>query len=238
MFDLWKLTLPTGDKKPTEIFPIKDYKDDNFFIDEDEYVVMIVPGNSVKTPNTKYSRCELREMSEDGKLAAWTPDDGGEHLMSWTGAIDELPTEKREMVFGQIHDAVDDVIRLKLVEKEFWLMYKDTPLTLLDPDYTLGKLMNISIKCKAGVVGVKCNDVIHEFKTSKKYKGCYFKVGNYQQGKQGVSKVRIKDVKIEHTPGSSNTSTTKKNSKKKKDDDDDEDEEDEDDCVCKPKKKK
>lgn len=199
MFDLWKLTLPIGGKgKPKEIYPIGVYADENFYI-EDDFMVMVVPENGVTTPNSKYPRCELREVSSNGKLASWSTEDKMEHSLSWQGSIDELPMVKSEMVFGQIHDANDDVLRLKLVNKEFAVMIKDVKVFILDDNYQLGTLMSIEIACKGRFLTVTYNGKTTDtIKFNYPYSGCYFKVGNYQQGKKGKSKVKIKNVVLRH----------------------------------------
>src|SRR6478752_10461864 len=96
----WKLTLPTGAPlAPTEIKQpaLSTYQDANFH----RYgtsVLFRAGVNGFNQPGSKYPRCELREMTPDGKSgASWSPA-VGRHTMTITQRILSLPTKKPEVV--------------------------------------------------------------------------------------------------------------------------------------------
>jgi hypothetical protein len=197
-FSLWKITFPYGSgSKPLEIYPAKP--DGKSFVQSVEGFKFIVPQTGVKTPNTKYPRSELREMTSKGERAAW--DLGkGVHVMEWEGSIDKVPTEKPEMVYGQIHDSEDDVFRIKYAKGEIFALYKDTNIGALVKNYTLGSKVRLVISVMDGKVQISSSESIVSFTPKVSHKGCYFKCGAYPQGLRGESQVTVKSVYITHDP--------------------------------------
>jgi hypothetical protein len=106
-FDLsvWELQLPTGSPgAPTTIPPSQlagpgGFQDAYFFTDpNDGAMTFWDPENGVTTPNSHYSRSELREMNPSGAAANWFSP--GTHTLSATLRVTEVPDH---VAVGQIH---------------------------------------------------------------------------------------------------------------------------------------
>ena len=193
---IWKITFPYGSgSKPLELYPART--DDKCFISTVEGFKFIVPQTGVKTPNTKYPRSELREMTSKGERAAWDLQKGI-HTMTWEGSIDKVPTEKPEMVYGQIHDDSDDVFRIKYAKNEIFALYKDEKLGALYKNYTLGTPVRLAISVMDGKVQISSAESSLFFTPKVKHGGCYFKCGAYPQGLKGESQVTVKSLSVRH----------------------------------------
>jgi len=194
----WKITFPYGSgSKPLELYPAKP--DGKCFIQNVEGFKFIVPQTGVKTPNTKYPRSELREMTSKGERAAWDLSKGT-HVMEWEGSIDKVPTEKPEMVFGQIHDAEDDVFRIKYAKGEIFALYKDVNIGVLYRNYTLGSKVRLVISVLDGKVQISSGQANVFYTPKVKHVGCYFKCGAYPQGLKGESEVTVTRLLVQHDP--------------------------------------
>lgn len=207
---MWKITYPiakyNGKPGPQEEILTDESptpKNEWFQRINDYYILSAPSQGGVTTPNSKYARCEFRELDGDGNRAAWNFSGKKYHTLSYRGSIVSIPDVKREVVFGQVHDKDDDVMELILQENKFVVRNGATQKQkTLIPDYKLGELITVEITCRKKVVSVQVihqgKSVSYSFKT-KMVKGCYFKVGCYQQGLEGSSSVIVyDDLKATH----------------------------------------
>lgn len=181
----WKLTLPIGSSEsPTEILQPKlaNYNIDPWFIKVNNGIRFRAPVNSVTTGGSNYPRSELREMTSNGsKRASWSSTQGT-HTMFLDQAITAVPTTKKHVVAGQIHDADDDVIVIRLEYPNLYVNVDGDNRYVLDSNYTLGKRFSVKFEVMNGKTYVYYNDSLGPVYTlSKSYKGAYFKAGAYTQ---------------------------------------------------------
>jgi hypothetical protein len=212
----WKLTLPTGSPGPAPGLPgipreikqpdLSTYADDNFQR-VGTGVRFRASVSGVNQVGSKYPRCELREMTPDGKgLASWSPT-VGRHTLTITHQVNRLPTAKPEVVAGQIHDAAGYVILI-------WVRGNgngtatvlargiDGTETVLDPAYTLGALLTVQIEATNGLI------ICGAFTMPWNGSGCYFKSGAYVQSSviipgedpASFAEVLIRSLAITHEP--------------------------------------
>lgn len=183
----WKETLPTGSaKKPTEIkqgklatFAIAPYFSPNSSCDG---VVFRAPVNGVTTSGSGYPRSELREMTDNGKrLASWATT-AGVHSMYLDQAITAVPKNKKHVVAGQIHDAKDDVVVIRLEYPRLFVDINGQSGPTLDANYTLGKRFTVKFVATNGVIELFYNGATTPtFSMKKATSGNYFKAGAYTQ---------------------------------------------------------
>jgi hypothetical protein len=209
----WKLTLPTGDEgSPTEIFQpeLNTFALEPYFqLDEaGDGVVFRAHAGGVTTGNSSYPRCELREMAGDGiEMAAWSTTEG-EHTMTLTQAITHLPQEKPHVVAGQVHDAEDDVIMIRLEDTNLFVEGGGDDLGTLDASYALGTRFTVRIEVAAGHIRVFYENLVTPVvDIERDTDGCYFKAGAYTQSnpEQGddpdaYGEVVIYDLTVTHDP--------------------------------------
>jgi hypothetical protein len=183
----WKHTLPTGkSKKPTEIKQpdlAKFNADPYFRINSAKNgIVCRAPVNGVTTSNSGYPRSELREMTANGtKEASWSTS-SGVHTMYIDQAITAIPKNKKHIVAGQVHDASDDVIVIRLEYPKLFIDINGKAGPTLDPNYTLGKRFTVKFIASNGQISLYYNENKKPTYTLKKKKtGCYFKAGAYTQ---------------------------------------------------------
>ncbi|HEU5268701.1 MAG TPA: polysaccharide lyase family 7 protein, partial [Jatrophihabitans sp.] len=103
---LWELQEPTGSPgSPTTIPPSQleganGYQDSYFYTDSsDGAMTFWDPENGVTTPNSNYSRSELREMTSSGAAANWFAA-GTTNTLSATLRVTQVPNH---VCVGQIH---------------------------------------------------------------------------------------------------------------------------------------
>lgn len=153
------------------------------------------------TPNTKYPRSELRELERDGRTKmAFNPGQGDHWLSAMTRPL-HLPPIKPSVVFGQLHDNVQDVIELAVQpaanystngKLEVVCRFNGTSAGIpkLVSDYRIGDLL--SWKMRVGSFGweIYLDDMTVPRLTSKQVgmpklatagKNCYYKTGCYLQ---------------------------------------------------------
>jgi poly(beta-D-mannuronate) lyase len=185
----WKLTLPIsaqGDSSPLEIKQpeLATYSIDPYFhlnASKDGVVFQAHAGGAT-TSNSGYPRSELREMTNQGSdLASWSTT-SGTHTMTIKQAITHLPAVKPHVVAGQIHDASDDLVMIRLEDKYLFVEGDGNDLGELDADYALGTTFTIKIVAENGAVQVYYNDMnTPKVDVSRDASGCYFKAGAYTQ---------------------------------------------------------
>ena len=102
---LWELQLPTGSAgSPTTILPSQlegnnGFQDSYFYTGSDGSMTFWDPENGVTTPNSNYSRSELREMTSSGAAANWFAA-GTTNTLSATVKATTVPSS---VCVGQIH---------------------------------------------------------------------------------------------------------------------------------------
>ncbi|MBU2025171.1 MAG: polysaccharide lyase family 7 protein [Patescibacteria group bacterium] len=170
----WKLTLPTG--KPTEITNLDGYSD-QFFSVMGEGVVFRAPVNGATTSGSKYPRCELREM-RDGNKASWSTQN--RRSMTIEQAITHVPDKKKHIVAGQVHDANDDVIVIRLESPKLFIDINGKDGPVLDSKYELGRRFSVKFESGEGKIKVYYNSALAHT-LEKQISGCYFKAGCYTQ---------------------------------------------------------
>jgi hypothetical protein len=181
----WKLTLPSGSSgSPTEIKQpaLASYKNDPFFLVSGGGVKFRSPVNGVTTSGSSYPRSELREMSNNGSSNASWSNSSGTHTMTIEQAIMATPKTKKHVVAGQIHDASDDVIVIRLEGTKLFVDIGGTDGPTLDANYTLGKKFTVKFEATGGKTNIYYNGSTTPAHTlSKSYSGAYFKAGAYTQ---------------------------------------------------------
>jgi poly(beta-D-mannuronate) lyase len=183
----WKLTLPTGSPgAPTEIlqpdlaaFSLHPY----FELDAArDGVVFQANAGGVTTSGSGYPRSELREMINGGASAAAWSMNSGVHTMTITEAITHLPVVKPQVVAGQIHDATDDVVMVRLEGQHLFLEGGGTDLGTLDPSYRLGARFTVRLVASGGHIRAYYDDLgTPKVDVQRSASGCYFKAGVYTQ---------------------------------------------------------
>ena len=192
----WKLTLPVG--RPDEVRDASSFESEHF---------SRVPGglrfrapvDGATTRNSSYPRCELRERD-----AAWSTV-RGTHTLEIRQSITRLPSKKPHVVAGQIHDAEDDVIMIRLERRRLFVEGGGKELGLLDADYRLGTPFTVKVVAADGRIRVSLNGE-EKVVVERKADGCYFKAGVYVQSnlKKGdapgeYGEVVIHALRIFHT---------------------------------------
>lgn len=182
----WKETLPAGkNKNPKEISQPKlaTFSDSSyFFVNQScDGVVFRAPVNGVTTSGTDYPRSELRQMDADGKEASWSTDEGM-HTMLIEEAITAIPKNKSQIVAGQIHDANDDVVVIRLEEARLFVDINGKSGPTLDDNYILGKRFTVRFVAGNGRIEIYYdNNSEPAFSMQKSDSNCYFKAGAYTQ---------------------------------------------------------
>jgi len=182
----WKLTLPTGSsEKPTEIKQpeLNTFEADAWFISvsSPSGVRFRAPVNGVTTGGSNYPRSELREMTDSGSANASWSSTSGTHTMTIDQAIAAVPSKKKHIVAGQIHDKNNDVIVIRLEDNNLYVNVDGDNKHTLDSSYTLGKRFSIRFVVKDGETEVYYNGGTTAFTLNKDYSGAYFKAGAYTQ---------------------------------------------------------
>lgn len=191
----WKLTLPIGPaESPTEIkqpelasFQIEPW----FVVLQGGGVRFRAPVNGVTTSGSNYPRSELREMTNNGADKASWNSTSGTHSLFLDQAITALPFKKKHIVVGQIHDAANDVIVIRLEDRSLYVNVDSKNVHLLDANYTLGKRFTIRFVVNGDQTKVYYNNSADSaYILNKSYSGAYFKAGAYTQSncsKEGSS---------------------------------------------------
>jgi hypothetical protein len=183
----FKLTIPTGsEESPTEIKQpaLSTFKIDPWFLvgKDGKSIVFRAPVTAVTTSGSNYPRSELREMTSEGKTnAAWSST-SGIHTMIIDQAITALPLKKPHVVAGQIHDAKNDILVIRLEGKSLFVDVAGVTAKILDSNYTLGKRFQVKLVAGGGQTSVFYNgSSTPSYTLTKTYTGSYFKAGVYTQ---------------------------------------------------------
>jgi poly(beta-D-mannuronate) lyase len=203
----WKLTLPVGSDDepdaPREVLQpeLATFAMDPYFVlgPDGDRVVFHAHAGGVTTDNSGYPRSELREMTKGGAdEAAWSTT-SGVHSMTITQAITHLPEAKAHVVAGQIHDAEDDVVMIRLEDAHLFVEGGGEELATLDESYALGTIFTVRLSAHDGVIEVFYEDLDTPALTlDRATDGCYFKAGVYTQSNeaQGDAPTAYGEVEI------------------------------------------
>ena len=212
----WKLTLPvgsSGDEDDAEEIRQPDlatFGDDRFFTvtRDGSGVVFRAPAGGATTSGSGYPRSELREMNPGGTSEASWSNAAGTHVMTVKQAITALPRRKAEVVAGQIHDADDDVVMIRLERKRLFVEADGDDIGTLDADYHLGTTFTIEMTATADGIEIRYASANIEGKTVRHDKvgqGYYFKAGCYTQSNSShddddaLGEVVVYALDVEHT---------------------------------------
>jgi poly(beta-D-mannuronate) lyase len=183
----WKLTLPVAGDAPDEprevLQPeLASFTLDPWFVVAGGGVRFRADAGGVTTSNSGYPRSELREMTGGGlEPAAWSTTEGV-HTLTITQAITHLPDVKPHVVAGQIHDAGDDVVMIRLEDTYLFVEGGGDELGVLDPDYQLGDEFTVRLRAGGGTIDIYYEDLgTPAVSVARDAAGCYFKAGVYTQ---------------------------------------------------------
>jgi poly(beta-D-mannuronate) lyase len=180
----WKLTLPAGRQgHPTEIRQpaLGSLANGSFLgLTSNRGVAFRAPVGGATTGHSSYPRSELREMSSDGRDEAGWSSARGNHSMTIVQAITATPRVKPHVVAGQIHDAEDDVVMIRLEGRRLFVESDGDDVGLLDLNYRLGTRFTVSLIASRYGVAVVYNR--HRVvRVDRAGSGWYFKAGCYPQ---------------------------------------------------------
>jgi poly(beta-D-mannuronate) lyase len=201
----WKLTRPVGDDgRAREVLPdaLAGFALDPWFRREADGLVFRAPVEGAVTKGSSYPRCELREHG-----AAWSTTEGV-HTMTLRQAILKTPSKKPHVVAGQIHDAKDDVVMIRLEGRRLFVEGGGKELGLLDADYALGTDFVVRLAAGGGRIRVYYRDLeTPKVDVARRAEGCYFKAGVYVQSNLAkgdvageFGEVVIRELSITHGP--------------------------------------
>lgn len=208
----WKLTLPTDTSQkgvPDEVnqptlstFSTSPY----FYVNQKgDGVIFRAHSGGVTTKNSGYPRSELREMTDNGRQRADWSNNDGKHTMTIRQAITQVPAVKSHVVAGQIHDANDDVVMIRLEKKKLFVESDGEEIGVLDSDYKLGTIFTTKIEASDGHIKIDYNG-LQKVDVAKSGTGYYFKAGCYTQSNtlkgddpSAYGEVIIYDLQIRHS---------------------------------------
>lgn len=183
----WKLTLPFNTDRqgnPDEVVQpeLSGFEDPACFcVAKDGAVLFRAPCSGQQTENSKYPRCELREMKQDEPDEAhWSTKDGAVHSLEAVLAITQTPRKKQHVVCLQIHDAKQDLLMVRLEGQKLLAERTGASDLLLASDYKIGTKLRLRIEASKGRIKLWL-DGRERMDWPKKASGCYFKVGCYPQ---------------------------------------------------------
>ncbi len=188
VFDLknWKLAIPVNTNHPGDPDEIKqpeleDYQSQYFKLSSAKNgVVFMANAGGEVISGSDFPRTELREMTNLGaNLAAWTSADST-HTMIIEESVTHLPTSHPSIIVGQIHDADDYVLLIRLDGSRLFVKVDDRAVAVLDDNYELGDTFELKIQASGSSIGVYYNGV-QEYVLNRQCNGCYFKAGIYLQ---------------------------------------------------------
>ena len=216
---LWELQEPIGSSgSPTTISPLQlagpnGFHDMYFFTDPmDGAMTFWDPESGVTTPNSKFPRSELREMTAAGAPADWAI--AGMHTLSATLKATEIPNH---VCVGQIHLGTGSPSSTKPLLELFYyatgaivLAIEQTPAGGNEVQHSVGK---VAMGTKwSYVIGLSGNNITlsidggaaQPFTMSPTFnqEHMYFKAGDYDQSSGGSTtvgaKVQFYSLKIFH----------------------------------------
>ena len=211
----WKLTLPVGpdedDAEEIKQPALATFRDDRYFTTTPDGtgVVFRAPVGGATTSGSDYPRSELREMDSGGTSEASWSNTSGTHVLTVKQAITALPRRKAEVVAGQIHDADDDVVMVRLERKRLFVEADGEDIGTLDADYDLGTTFAVVMKANAEGIEISYDTADTDGGKTVRYQkvgqGYYFKAGCYTQSNSSHDEddahgeVVVYALDVEHT---------------------------------------
>jgi poly(beta-D-mannuronate) lyase len=200
----WKISLPYGADTTQVTQPALAELSDAYFRVASA-VQFTVPVNGTVQAGAVYPRSELREMNSDGTEAAWSTT-SGTHTMEIVQRITHLPKVKPQLIAGQIHDAAEYVLLIRLDEDKLHVVYGDQSVAVLDPHYRLSTTFTVRLAAGDGFIDVYYNNARAAHIAASRT-GCYFKAGCYLQtnpsrgdAPNDYGQVEVFDLRLIHTP--------------------------------------
>lgn len=208
---IWKLTLPIGEPEtPLEITQpeLDAFEIDPWFVRRADGLRFRANAGGVTTSGSSYPRSELREMERGGLVRASWSTTSGRHELRLDQTITRLPEAKPHVVAGQIHDASDDVVMIRLEGRHLFVEGGGTELGTLDADYALGERFVVRIVAEGGHIRVDHgDDGSVEVDVARDATGCYFKAGVYTQSNpsrgdlpEAYGEVIVHGIEVTHVP--------------------------------------
>ena len=183
----WKLTLPVETPHAGNPDEIRQPELASFALEPyfgltaaKDGVLFRAPVEGATTSGSGYPRAELREMTADGSDEASWSTTVGVHTLEIRQAITHLPEVKAHVVAGQIHDAEDDVIMIRLEGEHLFVEGGGDELATLDDSYALGTVFTVKIVAGEGHIRVYYDGAL-ALDLAREVSGCYFKAGAYTQ---------------------------------------------------------
>jgi poly(beta-D-mannuronate) lyase len=120
--------------------------------------------------------------------------------------IVHLPVAKAHIVAGQIHDASDDVVMIRLENEYLFVEGGGNDVGALDPGYVLGTPFTVKLEAAGGHIRVFYQDMTTpKVDVQRDATGCYFKAGAYTQSNTSTGddptaygEVRITSLSVTH----------------------------------------
>jgi hypothetical protein len=204
---LWELQLPTGSAgAPTTILPAQlegasGFQDSYFYTSSsDGAMTFWDPENGVTTPNSNYSRSELREMTSSGDAANWFAP--GTHTLSASLKVTQVPDH---VCVGQIHlgsgGSTKPLLELfYYANGDLKMGIEQTPAGGNEVLYTVGNVpVGTQFSYVIGLSGSTISLVLNNgakktWTASSTFNGygMYFKAGDYDQSTGSSSSVGAK----------------------------------------------
>lgn len=205
----WGIGLPVNDKGKLEGTCVNHYPVPKgfqlkpwFVIEDDGSITFRAPVKGARTSsNTKYVRCELRQLEKNGKKTASKIDK--DSALEANLAVRMVPFKKDKtagrIVIGQIHGPDDELCRMYYDNGQIYFYddkagskKKETRFTLVDihgspTNIPLGEYFDydIIVKDKKLIVNVEHDGKLYSASepigSFWKGKGCYYKAGLYLQ---------------------------------------------------------
>jgi len=203
----WKITLPIGTKNgPTDVLQpdLDTFSIKPFFTVVGNSVQFQAPVTGMTTPNSSYPRSELREnINWDNKV--------GKNTMTIDEAITATPAVKPHVVAGQIHDAGDDVLVIRLEGSKLFVDHNGDDGPTLSDSYVLGTRFTVNLVASDGQIKVFYNGrQVDDYTVPATSEGLdYFKAGAYTQANctnsapcdnTNFGQVNIYRLKTTHSP--------------------------------------
>jgi hypothetical protein len=190
----WSVTFPDGKTHYPSFYNLEMYQ-------EKYGLVMKTPCDGTTTKNSKYPRCELREMT-NGKKAAWSAFTGT-HKFKGTFSVSRFTFVKAEVCVLQIHNGKDDL--LQIIVSPDYVKYKYNQYKIVLGTYSIDEKFRIKLKVQNNNLMIKYN--FNDYITLPiQGDSLYFKTGNYLQSNDKIelntsefSTVVLHEIFINHS---------------------------------------
>lgn len=185
----WEINLPDGSTQ----YPMDVSHNKN-----EVCIDLRCPCDGETTKNSKFPRCELREMV-NGEKAKWSSSKGV-HKFKATFVVGKLPSVKPEVCVFQIHDGSND--RLQLIVSGDQLIYK-----FENVKFPLGRhetAFRVECTVRDDYAFLRVNEM-RGLRFYLKSDSLFFKTGNYMQSNLEIEKdenvyslIKIYELAVHH----------------------------------------